>query len=109
MAILKLIMIDECGDEVEVETFNLSLLTDEDEINVWKSVKEAKYAEMYPEATGFYWEDRSQWDRIINSMLDDPTLDFEEAVYQGFLEDAPCDTYGYCPFDDEDCRGQCGR
>lgn len=107
MAILKLIMIDECGDEVEVETFNLNLLTDEDEINVWKSVKEAKYAEMYPEATGFYWEDRSQWDHIINSMLNDPSMDFED----GFLENAPCDTYGYCPFSDDpsECEEQCCR
>lgn len=107
MATLKLIMIDECGDEVEVETFNLSLLTDEDEIEVWKSVKEAKYAEIYPEAQGFYWEDRSQWDSIINSMLIDPTLEFED-LEQGFLENAPCDTYGYCPYN-EDCELHCNR
>ena len=83
MAIYKLIMIDECGDEVECETFNLSLLTDEDEIEVWKSIKEAKYAEEYPEARGFYWEDRSQWNRAINAMINDPTLDFEDALYYG--------------------------
>lgn len=78
MAVLKLIMIDELGDEVEVETFKLNLLTDEDEIEVWKDIKVAKYTEMYPEAQGFYWEDRSQWGSIINAMLDDPTLDFED-------------------------------
>lgn len=78
MATLKLIMIDECGDEVEVETFNLHLLTDEDELAVWQSIKEAKYAEQYPEARGFYWEDHSQWSHAINAMLNDPTLSFED-------------------------------
>lgn len=109
MAILKLIMIDELGDEVEVESFNLHLLTDEDEIDVWKAVKEAKYAEMYPEARGFYWEDRSQWNSIINMMLNDETLDFEEAAYRGYAENAPCDTCGYCPYSDGDCELHCNN
>ena len=109
MAILKLIMIDELGDEVEVETFNLRLLTDEDEIDVWKSVKVAKYAEMYPEARGFYWEDRSHWNSIINMMLNDVTLDFEEAAYRFYAENAPCDTGGPCPYSDGDCELHCNK
>ena len=116
MAIYKLIMIDECGDEVECETFNLSLLTDEDEIAVWQSIKEAKYAEMYPEARGFYWEDRSQWDRIINSMLNgriDDEFDedtWDEDLLEGARSNCFCDTHGYCPYggpDDEICERKC--
>lgn len=106
MATFKLIMIDECGDEIECETFNLSLLTDEDEIAIWQSIKEAQYAEQYPEAQSFYWEDRSQWNSAINAMLNDPTLDFDEAVQRGFEENAPCDTYGRCPYDG-DCERHC--
>lgn len=107
MATYKLIMVDECGDEIEVGSFDLHLLTDEDEIRVWKDIKVTKYAEQYPEAQGFYWEDRSQWSSTINMMLQDPTLDFEDAVYQSYLDNAPCDTYGYCPYGDEDCDCHC--
>lgn len=107
MALYKLIMIDECGQETEVASFNLSLLTDEDEIAIWQSTKVTQYMEQYPEALGFYWEDRSQWSSAINCMLHDPTLDFDEAIEKGFKENAPCDTYGYCPYGDEDCDCHC--
>lgn len=104
--LLKLIMLDELGDEVEVASFDLHLITDGDELEVWKSIKVARYTELYPEAQGFYWEDRSQWNSIINAMLNDPTLEYDD-IEQGFMENAPCDTYGYCPYGDGDCDRHC--
>lgn len=103
----KLIMIDELGDEVEVASFDLHLITDEDELDIWKATKVTRYTELYPEAQGFYWEDRSQWSSAINRMLHDQTLDFDEAIEKGFEENAPCDTYGRCPYGDEDCDCHC--
>lgn len=64
-----LIMVDECGDEVEVARYNLSGLLDEDEVDIWKDRKIAQVMDEYPEARGFYWEDRRQWNALINSML----------------------------------------
>ena len=60
-----LIMIDECGDEVEYDRWNLHLDFDEDELEVWKERKERRAREEYPEAQGFYWEDRRHWESII--------------------------------------------
>lgn len=37
-----LVRIDECGDEQEVERFDLHLDLDEDELEIWKSRKIAK-------------------------------------------------------------------
>lgn len=62
---LILIMVDECGDEVEVERFNLQLDLDEDELEIWEARKIEKAAENYPEAQRFYFEDRRQWARMI--------------------------------------------
>ena len=52
-----LIMVDELGDEVVVDRWSLSLLTDPDEIRAWKQIKLEKARMMFPEACGFYWED----------------------------------------------------
>lgn len=65
-----LIMIDECGDEVEIERFILSGLIDDDELEIWQEKKIRKAMEKYPEARGFYFEDRRQWNDIILNMLD---------------------------------------
>lgn len=70
-----LVMIDECGDEVEVERFYLSDLLDEDEVEIWKSVKIAKAHEQYPEARWFYFEDRRGWGARIAHMLANPWED----------------------------------
>lgn len=66
---LILVMIDECGDEVEVDRYTLHLDLDEDELEIWKDRKIAKAEERFPEARSFYWEDRRGWNSLINSML----------------------------------------
>lgn len=60
-----LIMIDECGDEQELERFTLRLELDDDELEIWESRKISKAAEEYPEARGFYFEDRRRWSAAI--------------------------------------------
>ncbi len=64
-----LIMVDECGDEIEVARFTIGDELDEDYIELWKTMKIAKYAEQYEEARGFYFEDRRNWNSMINSMI----------------------------------------
>lgn len=64
-----LIMIDECGDEVEVERFTLQMDLDEDEIEIWKERKISKASRRFPEASGFYFEDRREWGRMIARMI----------------------------------------
>ena len=60
-----LIMIDECGEEQELERFTLRLDLDNDELEIWESRKISKAAEEYPEARGFYFEDRRGWSTAI--------------------------------------------
>ncbi len=64
-----LIMVDECGDEIEVDRFNIGDDLDEDYLDLWKSMKISQAEEKYQEARGFYFEDRRGWNRMINSML----------------------------------------
>ena len=71
MAEMILVMIDECGDEVEVERFNIGNDLDEDYIELWKSTKIDKAYERYPEARGFYFEDRSVMRRAVNAAVHD--------------------------------------
>ena len=70
-----LIMIDECGDEVEVKRFSLSGMIDEDELELWQERKIRKAHEEYPEARGFYFEDRRSWDMRIAYQLAHPWED----------------------------------
>lgn len=70
-----LIMIDECGDEVEIKRFSLSGLIDEDELLIWQERKLEKAREEYPEAVGFYFEDRRHWDSLIAYQLRHPWAD----------------------------------
>ena len=60
-----LIMVDECGDEVEIERFALHLDLDEDELEVWKERKIRKASENWPAARGLYFEDRRHWRAAI--------------------------------------------
>lgn len=60
-----LIMIDECGDEVEMARFCLTGMIDEDELEIWQERKIFKAREEYPEARGFYFEDRRSWEAQI--------------------------------------------
>lgn len=68
-----LIMIDECGDEVEVARYNVStdgeFVLDEDELAIWQEHKIDKASQEYPEARGFYFEDRRNWSHRINAGL----------------------------------------
>ena len=69
MANMVLVMIDECGDEVEVDRYTIGNDLDEDYIEVWKSMKINKAREEYPEARNFYFEDRRNWNSMINAMI----------------------------------------
>lgn len=64
-----LIMIDECGDEVEVDSFHIGNDLDEDYLDLWKSLKIQKARDEYPEARGFYFEDRRNWASLISQMM----------------------------------------
>ena len=64
-----LIMIDECGGEVEIERFHLSGMIDNDELEIWQERKIQRAREKFPEAIGFYFEDRHNWDSMISRML----------------------------------------
>lgn len=64
-----LIMVDECGDEVEIDRYTLTLDLDEDELEIWKERKIAQAMDRYPEAQGFYFEDRRRWGSMINMEL----------------------------------------
>lgn len=69
--IMVLIMIDECGDEREYDRYTIGDDLDEDYLEMWKSIKEEKAREDYPEARGFYFEDRRNWNSMINAMIRD--------------------------------------
>ena len=53
---LDLIMVDECGYEVKVDTYQIGNELDDDYIELWKSIKIEKARERYPEAQRFYFE-----------------------------------------------------
>lgn len=68
-----LIMVDECGDEVEVARYSINtdgeFAMDEDELEIWQDRKIRKAAEEYPEARYFYFEDRRHWNSLIHRMM----------------------------------------
>ena len=64
-----LIMVDECGEETELERFRLGLDLDEDELDIWKTRKLDRAREAFPEARGFFFEDRRGWDAEIAHMI----------------------------------------
>lgn len=64
-----LIMVDECGDEVEVERFTIGNDLDEDYLEIWQDQKINKARESYPEAQRFYFEDRRNWNAMINASM----------------------------------------
>ena len=51
-----LIMVDECGYEVKVDTYQIGDELDEDYIELWKELKREKARERFPEAQRFYFE-----------------------------------------------------
>lgn len=60
-----LIMVDECGDEVEVARYTIGDDLDDDYMEMWKDKKISDAREEYPEARRFYFEDRRDWNRTI--------------------------------------------
>ena len=66
---VKMIMVDECGDEVVVDTFSINDELDEDYVEVWESMKIEKAKQRYPEAQGFYFENSRDLQRLINAEL----------------------------------------
>ena len=67
MFTVKMVMIDECGNEVVIDTFSIGSELDSDYLEVWEEMKIAKTRERYPEAMGFYFEDS----RDLDNMVDD--------------------------------------
>lgn len=68
MANMILVMVDECGDEIEVDRFTVGNELDEDYLQIWQSMKIERAREAYPEARSFYFEDRRGWNSMINAM-----------------------------------------
>lgn len=103
-----LIRIDECGDEVEVSRFTIGDDLDDDYIELWKDTKIEKAREQYPEAQGFYFEDRRAWNTMIARELHgdwDPWEDEDydedeewedECDVDDYSQNTPCDNYGFC-------------
>lgn len=52
----RLILIDECGDEIEAGRFLIPSEMDEDAVWFWQMQKKAELLERYTEARGAYWE-----------------------------------------------------
>lgn len=57
---LDLIMVDECGDEVKVETFNVGNELDEDYMELWKDRKIEKQEKTIQKLNGFILNDHIQ-------------------------------------------------
>ena len=68
MSNMILIMVDECGDEIEIERYTIGNDLDANYMDLWKARKIDQAAEMYPEARSFYFEDRRGWNALINEM-----------------------------------------
>ena len=71
MFTVKMIMVDECGDEVVVDTFNMGEELDEDYMEVWESMKIEKARQRYPEAQRFYFENSREIQRRVNAALNE--------------------------------------
>ena len=69
MFTVKMIMVDECGDEVVVDTFKVNDDLDADYVEVWESMKIEKARERYPEAQRFYFEDSRAMQRLIDDEI----------------------------------------
>ena len=66
---VKMVMVDECGDEFVIDTFNINDELDEDYIEVWESMKIEKAKQRYPEAQRFYFEDSRATQRLIDEEI----------------------------------------
>ena len=100
MFTVKMVMIDECGSEVVVDTFNVNDELDEDYMEIWEDMKIEKARQRYPEAQRFYFEDSRDIQRRVNAALnewreedDDDIDEWGEVENDGNM---PCDYSGVC-------------
>lgn len=98
MFTVKMIMIDECGDEAVADTFKVDDGLDEDYMEVWEGMKIEKASQKYPEAQGFYFENSRDLQRLINAEInglreDDDIDEWGEMKNDGNM---PCDYSGFC-------------
>ena len=100
MFTVKMIMIDECGDEVVVDTFSINDELDEDYMEVWESMKIEKVRQRYPEAQRFYFEDSRNMQRLIDAEINGWKEEDDDDIDEwGEIEDdgnMPCDYSGVC-------------
>ena len=100
MFTVKMVMIDELGCDVIVDTFTISSELDSDYIEVWEEMKIAKARERYPEARGFYFEDsrdmQSTVDADVNTELNGLKDSRDEDVEWEDDGNMPCDYSGIC-------------
>ena len=95
MFTVKMIMVDECGDEVVVDTFNMGEELDADYMEMWEDMKIEKAKERYPEAQRFYFEDSRTMQRRVNAVLNGWGEDDYYEIDEGDKM-MPCDYSGVC-------------
>ena len=97
---VKMIMVDECGDEVVVDTFKVNDDLDEDYVAVWESMKIEKARQRYPEAQRFYFEDSRDLQRLIDAEINGLREEDDDDIDEwGEIEDdgnMTCDYSGFC-------------
>ena len=98
MFTVKMIMVDECGDEVVIDTFNVGDELDEDYMEMWEDMKIEKAKQRYPEAQRFYFENSRDMQRRINAEIngwgeEDDDDEWDEVENDGNM---PCDYSGVC-------------
>ena len=86
---VKMVMVDECGSEIVVDTFSINDELDEDYMEVWESMKIEKARQKYPEAQRFYFEDS----RAMQRMIDEEINGWREE------DDDDIDEWGEMPID----------
>ena len=93
--LLKLIMLDECGDETVVETYNVRDDLDETFMDVWEDKTIEDVAKEYPEACGFYFEKSEETQGRFNYMSHGYEDDYSDE-WGEFEEMMSCDYNGFC-------------
>ena len=93
--LLKLIMLDECGDETVVETYNVRDDLDKTFIDVWEDKTIEDVAGEYPEACGFYFEKSKETQGRFNYMRHGYEDDYSNE-WGEFEEMMSCDYNGFC-------------
>lgn len=99
MFTIKMIMVDELGCDVIVDTFTISSELDSDYLEVWKEMKIAKARERYPEARGFYFEDSRDIQSDDYSSYDWEEKSLDDMVlcdYRGICAGISCPMYWKC-------------